>query len=117
MLALIVTETHKNRGEVVNLNFTDRAYCYADENGCVYHMHDFVELDSILHELDKADALAEYWTIVSRTISEYLRKQPKEVEDNEKPIGFFGVDYASGNDRTTERYSGESEGPTNSITT
>lgn len=78
MKSLIVTNTHKNRGEVVDLSFTEQAYYYADEQGRVYTINDFVDVDAIDHEQMKADKLIDYFTVVSQTIAEFKRN---EVQD------------------------------------
>ena len=54
MKSLIVTNTHKNRGEVVEIQFTDQKYYYSDEQGRLYTTNDFVDTDSIDHEQAKA---------------------------------------------------------------
>lgn len=78
MKSLIVTNTHKNRGEVVDLSFTEQAYYYSDEQGRCYTINDFVDIDSIDHEQAKADRLIDYWTMVSMTIAEFKRKEAIE---------------------------------------
>lgn len=75
MKSLIVTNTHKNRGEVVDIQFTEQKYYYADEQGRLYTTNDFVDVDAIDHEQVKAEKLIEYWTVVSQTIQEF-----REVE-------------------------------------
>lgn len=78
MKSLIVTSTHKNRGEVVDLSFTEQAYYYSDEQGRVYTINDFVEIDAIDHEQVKADLLSNYWAVVSQTIQEFKRTEAKD---------------------------------------
>ena len=51
MKSLIVTNTHNNRGEAVDLSFTEQAYYYSDEQGRCYTINDFVALDTLEHEL------------------------------------------------------------------
>jgi hypothetical protein len=75
MKSLIVTNTHKNRGEVVEIQFTDQKYYYSDEQGRLYTTNDFVDTDSIDHEQAKAEKLIEYWTVVSQTIQEFREKE------------------------------------------
>ena len=75
MKSLIVTNTHKNRGEVVDLSFTEQAYYYSDEQGRCYTINDFVDIDSIDHEQMKAEKLIEYWTMVSQTIQNYKKTE------------------------------------------
>ena len=75
MKSLIVTNTHKNRGEVVEIQFTDQRYYYSDEQGRCYTTNDFVDVDTVGHEQAKADKLIEYWTMVSQTIQEFKRKE------------------------------------------
>lgn len=73
MKSLIVTNTHKNRGEVVDLSFTEQAYYYSDEQGRCYTINDFVDVDSVDHEQMKAEKLIEYWTMVLDTIREFKK--------------------------------------------
>lgn len=75
MKSLIVTNTHKNRGEVVDLSFTEQAYYYADEQGRYYTINDFVDIEAIDHEQAKADKLIEYWTMVSMIICEFKNNE------------------------------------------
>lgn len=78
MKSLIVTNAHKNRGEVVDIQFTEQKYYYADEQGRLYTMNDFVDVDAIDHEQAKAEKLIEYWTVVSQTIREFREKEVKD---------------------------------------
>lgn len=78
MKSLIVTNTHKNRGEVVDVQFTDHARFYSDEQGRLYTINDFVEIDAIDHEQAKAEKLIEYWSMVYQTIQTF---KLNEVED------------------------------------
>ena len=80
MTALIVTNVHNNRGEVKEIEFTDKAYYYSDDDGKLYSINDFVDVDAILHEHAKADRLVEYWTLVSCTILQFLAKERAENE-------------------------------------
>ena len=73
MKSLIVTNTHKNRGEVVDLSFTEQAYYYSDEQGRCYTINDFVDVDSVDHEQMKSEKLIEYWTMVLDTIREFKK--------------------------------------------
>lgn len=75
MKSLIVTNTHKNRGEVVDLSFTEQAYYYSDEQGRCYTINDFVDVEAIDHEQIKAEKLIEYWTMVSMTICEFKNNE------------------------------------------
>ena len=75
MKSLIVTNTHKNRGEVVDLSFTEQAYYYSDEQGRCYTINDFVDVDSVDHEQMKSEKLIEYWTMVSQTIQNYKKTE------------------------------------------
>ena len=78
MKSLIVTNTHKNRGEVVDLSFTEQAYYYSDEQGRCYTINDFVDVDSVDHEQMKAEKLIEYWTMVLDTIREFKKGEAVE---------------------------------------
>ena len=78
MKSLIVTNTHKNRGEVVDLSFTEQAYYYSDEQGRCYTINDFVDVDSVDHEQMKAEKLIEYWTMVLDTIREFKKGEAIE---------------------------------------
>ena len=78
MKSLIVTNTHKNRGEVVDLSFTEQAYYYSDEQGRCYTINDFVDVDSVDHEQMKAEKLIEYWTMVLDTIREFKKGEATE---------------------------------------
>ena len=78
MKSLIVTNTHKNRGEVVDLSFTEQAYYYSDEQGRCYTINDFVDVDSVDHEQMKSEKLIEYWTIVLDTIREFKKGEAVE---------------------------------------
>ena len=79
MKSLIVTNTHKNRGEVVDVQFTEHARYYSDEQGRLYTINDFVEIDAIDHEQAKADLLSDYWAVVSQTIQEFKRTEAEHV--------------------------------------
>ena len=78
MVTLIITDTHNNRGEVVDVQFTDHARFYSDEQGRLYTINDFVEVESIDHEQAKAEKLIEYFTVVSQTIREFREKEAKD---------------------------------------
>lgn len=78
MKSLIVTNTHKNRGEVVDVQFTEHARYYSDEQGRLYTINDFVDVDAIDHEQEKSEKLIEYWTMVSQTIQEFKRMEASE---------------------------------------
>jgi hypothetical protein len=93
MKSLIVTNTHNNRGEVVDLDFTEQKYYYADESGRCYTINDFVDVDAILHEQAKADRLIEYWTLVSCTILQFLSKERVENEKLGNGSGAIHVPY------------------------
>jgi len=80
MKALIITQINNNRGEVVDLFFTDSAYHYADAKGLLYMMNDFVELGTIDHEQKKALKMVKYWVDVVQTIAIYKSKERAENE-------------------------------------
>lgn len=71
MKIIVVTDVHKNRGEVLEVNHTGQSQFYSDEDGRMYHINDIVDVELMDHEQDKADRLAEYWTKVSMTIQEH----------------------------------------------
>jgi hypothetical protein len=78
MKVLIVTDTHKNCGDEVDVNFTEQRHFYSDDQGRMYTMNDFVDVDSIDYELAKARKLIEYWTVVSRTIEGFKKNEVQE---------------------------------------
>ena len=82
MLSLIVTNTHKNKGEVVDLDFTDQKYYYSDDQGRVYTLNDFVDVDAINHEQAKAIKLIEYSTGVLEAIQKYKRLEGNDGKQN-----------------------------------
>jgi len=87
MKSLIVTNTHKNRGEVVEIQFTDQRYYYSDEQGRCYTTNDFVDVDMVDHEQAKADLLSDYWAVVSQTIQEFKLNEVKDESKNiQQPV-------------------------------
>ena len=75
MKALIVTNSNNNIGADVDLQFTDRAQTYADDDGNLYHMNDFVEIDALDYEQEKADKMIDYYQQVSKVIQEFKFKE------------------------------------------
>ena len=93
MKSLIVSNTHKNRGEVVNLDFTDRAHYYKDQKDRLYTLNDFVDINSLDHEQAKANVMLDYWALVYSTILEHKRKEVA----SEQRASNFGTDADNSN--------------------
>lgn len=109
MIALIVTDTHKNRGSVLDMQFTDHSKLYSDGTEKLYTMNDFVDLDTVLHEYDKAERMIEYWTLVAITIREHLAKHPKGDDEDEKSVLCNRANNFISDGRLVERHAGQPE--------